>query len=73
MSTTVGSPAYMAPQILKNAKYSYKCDIWSLGVMTYVMLVGNVPFDYTKFDFSHEKDFDKNAKKVYEIIIDTKI
>jgi serine/threonine protein kinase len=44
MSTIVGSPAYMAPQILVKRKYNYKCDIWSLGVLAFEMLTGNLPF-----------------------------
>jgi serine/threonine protein kinase len=51
LSTIVGSPAYMSPQILKKNKYSYKCDIWSLGIMTYEMVVGELPFDYKKLKF----------------------
>jgi serine/threonine protein kinase len=35
LKTIVGTPAYMAPQILNHEKYTFKCDIWSLGVMTY--------------------------------------
>lgn len=49
MSTIVGSPAYMAPQLLNKEKYTYKCDIWSLGVMTYEMLFGELPFKLTKY------------------------
>jgi serine/threonine protein kinase len=40
----VGTPAYMAPQILNEEKYTYKCDIWSLGVMAYEMIVGRLPW-----------------------------
>jgi serine/threonine protein kinase len=33
--TFVGTMGYMPPQILLGQKYTYKCDIWSLGVITY--------------------------------------
>jgi serine/threonine protein kinase len=44
MVSYVGTPFYMAPQILKNGSYSYKCDIWSLGVVFYELVVGCVPW-----------------------------
>jgi serine/threonine protein kinase len=31
----VGTPLYMAPQILKRERYSSKCDVWSVGVVFY--------------------------------------
>jgi len=47
MTAAVGSFSYAAPEVIlshnKN-KYTAKCDLWSLGVLTYVMLCGKPPF-----------------------------
>jgi len=43
--TMVGSPIYMAPEILKGRPYSSKADIYSLGVMLYETLYGVAPFE----------------------------
>lgn len=40
----LGSPLYMAPEIIKKIKYDAKVDIWSLGVMAYIILSGKPPF-----------------------------
>ena len=45
MSTMCGTMSYMAPEILNREKYmGDKADIWSLGVVIYVLLVGFMPF-----------------------------
>ena len=43
----LGSPLYMAPQILKGEKFSSKCDVWSVGIMLYEMLYGYTPWTGT--------------------------
>eukprot|EP00434_Breviolum_minutum_P000558 symbB.v1.2.000485.t1/scaffold11.1/size528188/34 len=50
MKSAVGSYAYSAPEILakklsrSSQTYTAACDLWSLGIMTYVLLVGHPPF-----------------------------
>ncbi len=66
LSTMCGTPGYVAPEILRKEKYGTKADMWSMGVIVFILLGGYPPFysDNTrellrktkagKFDFDEE-------------------
>jgi calcium-dependent protein kinase len=43
MHTILGTPYYVAPEVLQGS-YDDKCDIWSVGAITYFMICGDPPF-----------------------------
>lgn len=44
MSQTYGTAYYIAPEVI-SGNYNEKCDIWSIGVIMYILLSGKPPFD----------------------------
>ena len=40
-----GTPVTMAPEILNDEEYNYKCDLWSLGVIIYQMFFKQYPYN----------------------------
>ena len=75
MHTILGTPYYVAPEVLQG-EYDEKCDIWSIGALTYIMLCGDPPF---KGNSNHEifnkilrEDIKFSSKKWEKISDDAK-
>jgi serine/threonine protein kinase len=51
--TFCGTPLYVSPELLKKNYYNHKIDTWSLGVLAYEILIGQVPFEiFCETDYS---------------------
>lgn len=44
MTSLVGTPLYMSPQILRRTMYTAKCDVWSIGLIFYELIYGQTPW-----------------------------
>jgi serine kinase len=61
--TFCDTAAYAAPEILKQQPYDPKLgDVWSLGVILFIMLNGSMPFDSSDHHMQYEDQMDKNYK-----------
>lgn len=45
LTTTCGTPGYMAPEIFRKVGHGKPVDVWAIGVITYFLLCGYTPFD----------------------------
>lgn len=62
--STVGTPAYIAPEVLSKKEYDGRiADVWSCGVTLYVMLVGAYPFE----DPEDPRNFRKTIQRIVNV------
>lgn len=57
MSGVVGTPYYVSPEVVIGSDYNEKVDVWSAGVVLYIMLAGIPPF------------YGESAKEIFEAVI----
>ncbi|XP_047327219.1 CBL-interacting serine/threonine-protein kinase 23-like [Impatiens glandulifera] len=81
LHTTCGTPNYVAPEVILNKGYDgAKADLWSCGVILFVLMAGYLPFEepnlvdlykkITKADFNNPPWFSTSAKKLINRILD---
>ena len=56
LATACGTPGYVAPEVISSAGYNKEVDMWSLGVIAYILLCGFPPF------------YDENQGKLFKKI-----
>ena len=73
--TTIGTLDFIAPEILKGKKYNYKCDLWSLGIIIYMLHFKKNPFTgctqntiISKLELG-QKIFKKTGNTVFDDLI----
>jgi serine/threonine protein kinase len=59
LRTACGSPAYAAPEIIVGKLYTRMADIWSVGILLYVMVAGRFPFE------------DSNIQRIFKKIVES--
>uniref|UniRef100_A0A2P2M080 non-specific serine/threonine protein kinase n=1 Tax=Rhizophora mucronata TaxID=61149 RepID=A0A2P2M080_RHIMU len=81
LHTTCGTPNYVAPEVINNKGYDgAKADLWSCGVILYVLMAGYLPFEDSnlmqlykkifKADFTCPPWFSSSARKLITRILD---
>ena len=82
MNKQIGTKLYFAPEIIRKS-YTFKCDIWSAGVILFALLTGKMPFDGDtdqtifnnilnmnfKYNISKDKRVSEEAKELIDLML----
>jgi serine/threonine protein kinase len=61
MNSQCGTPGYVAPEVLMGHFYGKEVDMWSVGVILYILLCGFPPF------------YDENNEELYKMIVNARV
>jgi serine/threonine protein kinase len=59
MHLILGSPLYMAPELVKKEVYNESIDVWAVGIITYLLLCGLTPFQAHTIQDIHQNVLSK--------------
>lgn len=62
MTSKIGTPFYIAPEVIAGTAYGFSCDVWSCGVILYILLSGYPPF----FGNTESRIFEKIRTGAYD-------
>ena len=75
-TTTCGTPGYVAPEILSEKPYKEGCDLWSVGVVLFILLSGQPPFyhddNFELFEQIKKCEFDLTTEEWKGVSSDAK-
>jgi serine/threonine protein kinase len=72
--SVVGTHGYIAPESYKG-EYTPSSDLWSVGVIFYVLMTGDMPFENALFDKAEESDntVGRGIEHMHEVLQDQKV
>ena len=82
LHSLLGTPYYVAPEVLRK-EYNEKCDLWSIGIITYLLIIGDLPFkgknnneifkkilnDNINFNKNKWKNYSNDAKNFVKLLL----
>ncbi|KAF9430007.1 Chk1 protein kinase [Podila epigama] len=66
LETPCGSAPYVAPEVLQEEYCGDMVDIWSCGVILYVMMIGNTPWDLPSGESEEFSRYERDSNPMYE-------
>ena len=64
--SNVGTSSYMAPEILMGKPFDLKCDLWSLGVIIYILYFREYPYPMAKSDLALINHINNKGQKYFK-------